>query len=254
MAFDFRLLKTGFHDAFFNMGLDEAILMAVAERRVPPTIRFYGWKPHAISIGYFQGIHEEVSLEKCQKKGIDVVRRITGGGAVFHAAEVTYSIVIPESHPLSRPSILDSYRIICSGIIEGLSQLGIEAEFAPINDIIAGGKKISGNAQTRKKNCILQHGTILLSVDVDTMFSLLKVPQEKARGKLIQEVKARVTSVENLLGSTIGFDETVLALEQGFSSALDLVLSEAEPTQEETISAATIATEKFASPEWTYKR
>lgn len=254
MAFDFRLLKTGFHDAFFNMGLDEAILMAVAERRVPPTIRFYGWKPHAISIGYFQGIHEEVNLEACREKGVDVVRRITGGGAVFHAAEVTYSIVIPESHPLSRPSILDSYRIICSGIIEGLSQLGIEAEFAPINDIIAGGKKISGNAQTRKKNCILQHGTILLSVDVDTMFSLLKVPQEKARGKLIQEVKARVTSVENLLGSTIGFDKTVLALEQGFSSALDLVLSEAEPTHEETISAATIATEKFASPEWTYKR
>ncbi|MCE1205946.1 MAG: lipoate--protein ligase family protein [Spirochaetia bacterium] len=254
MAYEFRLLKTGFHNAFFNMGLDEAILESVAEERVPPTLRFYGWEPHAISIGYFQGIHEEVNLEACREKKVDVVRRITGGGAVFHAAEVTYSIVIPESHPLSRPSILDSYRLLCSGIIEGLSRLGIEAEFAPINDIIAGGRKISGNAQTRKKNCILQHGTILLSVDVDTMFSLLKVPQEKARGKLIQEVKARVTSIENLLGKSIGFDETARALEQGFSSALDLSLSEAEPTEAETIAAARISAEKFSSPAWTFKR
>lgn len=254
MGYEFRLLKTGFHDAFFNMGLDEAILSAVAEKQVPPTLRLYGWKPFAISIGYFQGVNEEVDLASCKEKGVDVVRRITGGGAVYHAAEVTYSLVIPETHPLSLPSILDSYRLFCSGVIEGLALLGIQAEFAPINDILSGGKKISGNAQTRKKNCILQHGTILLSVDVDTMFSLLKVPQEKARGKLIHEVKSRVSSLENILGRAVGFQETVSALEHGFSTALSLSLGEAEPTAAELQTALRIAVEKFSTPEWTFRR
>ncbi|HBE46121.1 MAG TPA: lipoate--protein ligase family protein, partial [Spirochaetaceae bacterium] len=151
MAHEFRLLETGFHTAAFNMGLDEALLGSVAEGKSLPTLRFYGWKPPAVSIGYFQGLHEEVDVDACRAAGVDVVRRITGGGAVFHHYEVTYSIVVPLSHQLARPNILDSYRLLLGGIIDGLALLGIEAEFAPINDIVTGGKKISGNAQTRKR-------------------------------------------------------------------------------------------------------
>ena len=93
----------------------------------------------------------KIDIEACRGRGVDIVRRITGGGAVFHDAELTYSIVIPEGHPLAPPSILDSYGLLCAGIIEGLKELGIKSEFSPINDIVSAGKKISGNAQTRKK-------------------------------------------------------------------------------------------------------
>ena len=162
MAHKFRLLETGFHPAVFNMGLDEAILDSVSQGNCLPTLRFYGWIPPAVSLGYFQGLQEEIDIEACKALGIDVVRRITGGGAVFHHHEVTYSIVIPLGHSLARSGIIDSYRILLAGIVEGLAELGIQSEFAPINDIVSAGKKISGNAQTRKKGCILQHGTIIV--------------------------------------------------------------------------------------------
>jgi lipoate-protein ligase A len=247
-------LKTGFHDAYYNMGLDEAVLESVSTRTSPPTLRFYGWKPSAISLGYFQGLREEVDTEACASLGIDVVRRITGGGAVFHDAEVTYSIIIPETHPLAPGSILESYRLLCSGIIAGLDRLGIEAEFAPINDIISNGRKISGNAQTRKMGCLLQHGTILISVDVEKMFQILKVPREKAKGRLIEDVKARVTSLEAIMRRTVAFDEVVAAVESGFSTALDLEYTESAPTGRENEKAASLANTKFSSSEWIGRR
>jgi lipoate-protein ligase A len=256
MAYEFRLLETGFHRAAFNMGLDEALLRSVAEGRSLPTLRFYGWAPPAVSIGYFQGLHEEVDATACKTAGIDVVRRITGGGAVFHHHEVTYSIVLPLSHPLARPNILDSYRLLLGGIIEGLSILGIEAEFAPINDIIAGGKKISGNAQTRKLGCLLQHGTIILDVDVDRMFTVLKVPQEKTRGKLIEDIKSRVTSIKHCLpqSESMSFETlyatTIQSLKKGFAKALNLALVSSVPTEAELQLAEQLAQEKFSSQTW----
>ena len=137
MADKARILFTGLNSAFFNMGLDEAILESVAAGSCPPTLRFYGWTPSAISLGYFQGIHEEVDTQACREKGVDIVRRITGGGAVFHDTEVTYSIVIPEGHRLAPDSITDSYAILCAGIVEGLAILGVGSEFVPINDIVS---------------------------------------------------------------------------------------------------------------------
>ena len=254
MKHPFRIMQTGFNDAFFNMGLDEAILGSVADSVAIPTLRLYGWKPSAISLGYFQGITDEIDIEACERQNIDIVRRITGGGAVFHDAEVTYSIVIPEGHPLAPSSILDSYSIICSGIIQGLGELGIDAEFAPINDIVSGGKKISGNAQTRKRGCLLQHGTVLLKVDVDKMFTLLKVPKEKALGKMIDDVKARVTSVSAILRGDISFEEASEAMRTGFLRALDLDAREEEPSTAELAKAAELSATKFHAREWVYKR
>ncbi len=260
MSHMFRLLETGFNPAVFNMGLDEALLRSVAQGESHPTLRFYGWKPPAVSIGYFQGLHEEIDTDACAAQGVDIVRRITGGGAVFHHYEVTYSIVVPLAHPLARENILDSYRLFLGGIIKGLATLGIPSEFSPINDISTGGKKISGNAQTRKLGCILQHGTILLDVEVDQMFSLLKVPLEKARGKLIADIKSRVTSVKHCLPSAGSepfeslFSTTVGALEKGFAKSLDLDLQRSEPTLKELEIAAELAAGKFASAAWTALR
>ena len=249
-----RFLETGARDAAFNMGLDEAILDAVSAGASPPTLRFYSWKPKAVSLGYFQGIDDELDTDACAARGVDVVRRVTGGGAVFHDDELTYSLVVPETHPLAAGSILDTYRAICAGLVEGFRILGITAEFAPINDVVAGGKKLSGNAQTRKKGCVLQHGTVLLGVDVDEMFALLKVPAEKMRGKLVADVKARVSSVALALGRSVGWDEAVSAFRQGFSLGLGVELADGRPSEAELAGARVLADSKFSRREWIRKR
>lgn len=250
----FRFLETGAGTAAFNMGLDEAVLESVAAGVAPPTLRFYRWEPRAVSIGYFQGLEEEVDLDACRRAGVDVVRRATGGGAVYHAAELTYSIVVPEEHHLVPRDVLESYWILCRGVIEGLGRLGVKADFAPLNDIISGGRKVSGNAQTRKRGCVLQHGTVLLEVDVDEMFGLLKVPQEKQRGKLIEDVKQRVTSVSRELGRTVGYEESLDPFKEGFAVALASELVAAKPSALEIERAAEIAAEKYGNPAWNRKR
>jgi lipoate-protein ligase A len=259
-AHPFRLLETGFRGAYYNMGLDEALLEAVAAGNSLPVLRLYGWNPPAVSLGCFQGLEEEVDLPSCRARGVDVVRRISGGGAVFHYRELTYSLIMPVSHPLAGGSIRDSYSLLCAGIIAGLARLGVEASFVPINDIVSGGKKVSGSAQTRRQNCLLQHGTILLETDVDLMFSLLKVPQEKLKGKLIADVKERVAGLENILGRVVSFEESALALARGFSEALSLDFSAAYsgpaglPSPAEDSRARQLAEEKFASPDWLRRR
>ena len=191
-----RVIGFSRNDAYTNMAIDEAVSESVRSGS-QPTIRFYGWNPSAISIGYFQGIDREVDIEKCRKLGIDIVRRRTGGGAVYHdtEGEITYSVIAKEE--TFPKDILASYKEICSWVTKSLSYLDIESEFKPINDIVTNGKKISGNAQTRRQGVLLQHGTILYSVDIEKMFSILKVPDEKIRDKMIATVKDRVTSVSS---------------------------------------------------------
>jgi lipoate-protein ligase A len=242
------------------MGLDEALLEAVSSGASLPALRFYGWNPPAVSLGYFQDLEEEVDLDACRSRGVDLVRRISGGGAVFHCAEITYSLIIPLGHPLAGLSIMDSYKTLCAGVVAGLRALGAEAVFAPINDILAGGhgrplRKISGNAQTRRKGCLLQHGTVLLELDPHLMFSLLRVPREKLIGKLIEDMRERVTSLNALLGRPVSFDEGSAALAEGFKDALslDFVSIEAAPSPAEEERALALATAKFASAAWLYK-
>jgi lipoate-protein ligase A len=249
-----RLLETGANPAAFNMAFDEAVLEAVSAGESPPSLRLYSWDPPAISIGYFQGMREEIDLEACARLGVEAVRRATGGGAVFHDAEITYSLVVPEGHALAPPDILESYRLICAGIVAGLALLGVESGFAPINDIVSGGKKVSGNAQTRKKGCLLQHGTLLLDVDVEKMFALLLVPQEKLKGKLIEDVKARVTGLRGILGREVGFREIADCLAAGFASAWGAELVPGQPSEKELARAVELARNKYGTAEWRMRR
>jgi len=254
MTEQWRLILNGENTAFVNMAVDRAILVAHSEGKVPPTVRFYSWVPPAISIGYFQSLLDEIDIDACNKLGVDYVRRITGGGAVFHEKELTYSIVIAESHPSIPKNILNSYGRICNALIRGLRHLDIQGTYAPINDIVVDGRKISGNAQTRKMNTVLQHGTILLDVDVDTMFSLLKVPNEKIKDKMISDVKQRVTSVSHVLGSAVGFGKVAIAMKQGFEEEFHVTLVEGSLTNEETAYARKFEKECFSSYEWTHRR
>ncbi|MFW9846384.1 MAG: biotin/lipoate A/B protein ligase family protein [Candidatus Thorarchaeota archaeon] len=251
-----RFLDLETHNAVMNMATDESIMLSVRNGDSPPTLRFYRWSPSAVSIGTFQGMTEEVDLEFCRASGIDYIRRITGGGAVYHdyEGEITYSIILPRGHGLVPDDIIESYHNLCGGVVRGLEHLGISAEFKPINDVVANGKKVSGNAQTRRHSCVLQHGTVLFDLDVKTMFSVLKVPQEKISDKMIADVRERVTSVRELLERNVTFDELSDALKKGFEEALGAKLFPGKMTAAEIQTADNIAAERFSKDEWNLKR
>jgi len=251
-----RLLDTGLRDAYYNMALDEAIAIARSKKLVPNTIRFFRWEPSAVSIGYFQSMEEEVDIEACNRLGINYVRRRTGGGAVYHDrdGELTYSIVVDEEHPLISRDLQKTYEVLCSGLVRGLRSLGVPAEFRPINDIVVEGKKISGNAQTRSMGVVHQHGTILRDVNPNLMFTVLRVPSEKIRDKMIKSVEERVTSINKYLKREVSFDELKRALIRGFEEAFNIRLAPGEVTEYEENLAIKLRDEKYSTREWNFRR
>ncbi len=251
-----RFIDLSTHDAYTNMAIDEAIMLALQDTRVPPTMRLYRWQPSAVSIGTFQGMTAEVNVEACKREGIDIVRRITGGGAVYHDydGEITYSIILPRGHRLAPADIQKSYETICNGIIWGLHRLGIKAHFAPINDVVVANRKISGNAQTRRHSCLLQHGTVLVSLDVEKMFSVLRVSAEKVSDKAISDVKQRVTSIKDVLGRSVSFSEVRNALKAGFEEALEIELVPGSLTPAEMANVERLVREKYKTDEWNFLR
>jgi lipoate-protein ligase A len=250
-----RLIDIRVEDAYTQMSIDESIAYARNKENNPNTIRLYRWKPSAVSIGYFQSIRDEVDLEACEDLGVDVIRRITGGGAVFHDynGEITYSLVAPDDDPLIPRDITESYDLICGCVIKGLEKLGLDSEFKPINDIISNGKKISGNAQTRRHGVVLQHGTVLVDSDLKTMFKVLSVSDTKISDKMIQAAQDRVTNIRREIGRDVTFEETRRALIGGFQDNLGITLEPGALTdyEEELVEKFK---DKYQSMEWIFKR
>jgi len=253
---EWRVMGLDINDAYMNMAVDEAICRLRSQGRSPNTIRLYRWKPSAVSIGYFQILEQEADVDACERLGVDIVRRMTGGGAVYHSyeGEVTYSAIVNQDHPKIPHDILKSYELICNGIVLALKDLGVNAEFRPINDIDVNGKKISGNAQTRRWNVVVQHGTILLDTDIRTMFTVLKVSKEKISDKLIKSAEERVTTIRRELGRKVTFKEAAEALKAAFPKALDVKLVEGELSREEMELASRLRREKYSTKEWIFNR
>ncbi|MEM0230800.1 MAG: biotin/lipoate A/B protein ligase family protein [Candidatus Woesearchaeota archaeon] len=247
-----RLVTTYKRSAFYNMALDEAVLSECYSGRSPPTLRFYTWKPAAVSIGFFQSIREEIDLKRAEEFGVHVVRRLTGGGAVFHDREITYSIVIPERW--APGTIIESYEKICRALVLGLKFLGVNAQFSPINDIVVSGRKISGNAQTRRGRFILQHGTLLLDLDAERMFSLLKVPSEKIREKMIRSANQRVTCLRREANKNFTISQVQNALERGFAQALNIKLNPGKITMRELKLKRALELKKYRTHAWNFLR
>jgi len=250
---EWRLLPLRVDDAFMSMAIDEALLKLNAEGKSPNTVRFWRWLPSTVSIGCFQSVEREVDLGTAKKYGVDVVRRITGGGAVFHDydGELTYSVVCRQDGVPD--DIIGSYELICGGLVRGFERLGLRADFKPLNDVQVNGKKISGSAQTRRWGSVLQHGTVLISPDVRRMFELLKVSPEKISDKFIASVFERVTTIERELGQKPSFEEVRGAMVKGFEEALGVKLTEGDLTGEELELVEQLRL-KYASEEWLKKR
>ncbi len=247
-VFEMRFLPSISANGAKQMAIDEAILLARGEGLVPDSLRFYSWKPPCVSIGYFQSAKLEVDSEKARQQGVDIVRRYTGGGAVFHDSELTYSIVISEQR--LPKDIIESYKHICGFVVRALKKLRLPAKFAPINDIIVNSRKISGNAQTRRNGIVLQHGTVLLNVDINKMFSLLRVPDEKQKHKLV----LGVTSVSQELGRELEFEELASAMRASAIEHFKLRLKESPLTEAEVRKANELKSSKYGNKGWTFCR
>jgi len=253
-----RLLKLETYDAFINMAIDEAILRARIENLVPNTIRFYRWNPSAVSIGRFQSIENEVQLDNCRKYGVDVVRRITGGGTVYHDAEdeITYSVVANKKD-LEAPDVTAVYAKIFSGLAEAAKILGVNVDFdkgdvKTCPNLMVSDRKISGSAQSHKKGAVLQHGTLLVGVDLERMFTFLRVPWAKTRMEVVNVGKRKITSIRKELGRDVSIEEVNKALIDGFQRVLNVKLVEGELTPYEGEIAKRLHKEKYATDEWNF--
>jgi lipoate-protein ligase A len=255
-----RLLGLEVGDAFTNMAIDEAILMARIAGKVPNTLRFYRWKPSAVSVGRFQDPFDEVHVENCRKHGVDIVRRITGGGAVYHDydGEITYSVVLDgKDLGYADMDLISAYKTVCEGLIEAVRTLAITAEFSPLDskqcpNITIKGKKISGSAQSYKKGMLLQHGTFLMHINHEKMFTFLKVPWAKTLMDVLEVSKKKLTSVQQELELRVSMEEAYQALVKGFEKALKIQLVEEELTSCELKLAEKIRRNKFSTDDWNF--
>lgn len=264
-----RFLDFQRHNAFENMAIDEAILFETISKHKPPTVRFYGWKPAAVSIGYFQSVEKEVNLEKCRLDGIDVVRRISGGKAVFHCEEVTYSVIACNTEKLFPPDILGTYSIISRCLARGLACLGIEASLAKNgrnlqnadfpascfsmpsrNELLVSGRKICGSAQMRTGSGFIQHGSLLVNFDpFKTASFLLPV----LNGAQLQKLKNSVAAINEELSAPVDEKGICTALKNGFSAVLDKEITEDILTPaEQTLASRLIG--KYENLEWNHNK
>jgi len=254
-----RFLKLEVKDAFMNMAVDEAILSARIAGIVPNTLRFYRWNPSAVSIGRFQDAFNEVYIENCRKHEVDIVRRITGGGAVYHdhVGEITYSVVVKESD-LGFTDVASTYDVICKGLIEATKMLGISADFnlgdpKKCPNVTINRRKISGSAQSRRKRILLQHGTFLLNTNLEKMFTFLRVPWAKTCMEVIPVAEKRLTSVEEELGTNVSTKEAHQALVRGFQKAFEAQPIEGKLASYEQKLAEKLRREKFATDRWNFE-
>jgi lipoate-protein ligase A len=255
-----RLIRLETHDAFTNMAVDEAIVTARIDGLVPNTVRFYRWKPSAVSVGRFQSVANEVQVENCRQQGVDIVRRSTGGGTVYHDSndEITYSVIASE-RDFGTTDVVHAYHAICNALIEAAKILGVKADFNPGDpkncpNIAANGKKISGSAQFHKSGVLLQHGTFLLDVNLQKMFTFLRVPWARTVQDVVCVAQDRITSIRAELNHDVGTQEAYEALTEGFKKALNLQLTEEPLSAHEQQLASKFRREKFSTDDWNFSK
>jgi len=276
-----RVIKDTKYNGAMNMAIDEAIMVAHEKEKIPPTIRFYQWSPPAVSLGYFQDLQKEINIDACRNSGIDIVRRPTGGKAVLHDRELTYSFVIGEGHALINSSILKTYKKISRALILALEPLEIHADLVPLREksdkdyvkniardsfsfksncfsapsqyeVQVDGKKIIGSAQVRKRGVVLQHGSLLMEIDREKWFSVFNYPSEKILNKVKTRFKA--TSIEEIIKEKISFSKLSNLLPKGFEKEFHVQLIDGKLTEfEENLSRQLFET-KYSSTEWNFKK
>ncbi|MBN1658798.1 MAG: DUF116 domain-containing protein [Anaerolineae bacterium] len=247
-----RLLDTAPSSAAWNMALDEVVLTAHGQGHAPSTLRFLQFDPHCALVGYHQAVEQEIRVDYCREHGIDINRRLTGGGGLYwDPSALGWEIYAPQGHPGIASQVEAMYEQLCNAAVYGLARLGVEASFRPKNDIEVNGRKISGTGGTAMGASFMFQGSLLIDYDVDTMLRALRIPTEKLRDKEIDSVKERVTCLKWELGQVPPLAKIKAALVEGFAHVLGVEFQAAGLTAaEEVLLAARLPF--FESDEWVY--
>jgi lipoate-protein ligase A len=258
MPSTWRLLITPPASGRRNMAIDEAVLEAVASGQAPPTLRLYSWEPPCLSLGHAQSM-EVVDEMALAGAGWEVVRRPTGGRALLHADELTYSIAAPDSLPGLAGGVLPSYQHLSRGLLAGLQSLGLRPDTPALTvvgdadrrnpvcfevpsayEITVGGRKLVGSAQLRRRGALLQHGSLPLHGDLTRVIRVLRYPDEGARRQAAERLQRHATTLELALGRAVEFYETADALVEGFKAALEWTIEAGSLTAGELSLAQTL--------------
>lgn len=270
-AAQWRMLSSPCQSGVTNMATDEAVMLGVTAHRSLPTLRFYGWDPPCVSIGYAQSLRAEIDLDCCQARGYEWVRRPTGGRAVLHADELTYSVVAPLEDPRVNGDIVTSYRKISEGLLAGLRLLGCDAvqaeqqheaggdaksaacfEVSSHYEVTVLGRKLVGSAQVRRRGVVLQHGALPLTGDVGRLADLLAIPDDQ-RVRVRERLRGRAIALDEALQRSVTFAQVADALARGFAQALSLELLPRGLSGEEEVDLRRLKA-LYSGEQWTYAR
>ncbi len=246
----FRVIDTGLNDFSYNICMDKSLLELRKEGLIEDTFRFLRFKPCVLT-GYHQSVFSEVRRDFCEKKGIDIGRRITGGGAIyFDEMQIGWELVF-SSKSIKMKSLENLTENICTAFAKGIGKLGINAKFRPRNDIEVEGRKISGTGGTYESSVYFFQGTLLLDFNPENMVRSLKIPVEKLTSKNFDSVLSRITSVKSVLGYMPGLNLIKSVILSGFKEHLDLNFYESElSTEEENFLKENRSF--YGSKEWVY--
>jgi lipoyl(octanoyl) transferase len=266
-----RLIHSSPESGSSNMAIDEAILEGVINKTVPPTLRLYSWEPYALSIGHAQPI-SEVNQEYLLKMGWGVVRRPTGGRAILHADELTYSVCAPLNGTQVRGGVIESYRQISDCLLRALELSGIKADAKPKTEkdralskdpvcfqfpsdyeITFDNKKIIGSAQARKSNGLLQHGAIPLFGDITRIISSLTFKSEQDRIKAKDRLIERATTLQAASGKYISWELLARSITTAFKEILNIDFVQSALTENEKVRVKTLLNEKYMNDSWTFR-
>jgi len=266
-----RLVLTPPARGAWNMAVDEALLESVGRGASLPALRLYAWQPPCLSLGYAQP-YSDVDIPRLKERGWEVVRRPTGGRAILHTDELTYSVVAPLNEPRLAGTLLESYNRLAQALLAALRLLGLPVEMQERSaasqakntnpvcfevpstyEITVGGKKLVGSAQARRKEGVLQHGSLPLSGDLARILQALVFPDEAARLRAAERLLRRAATVESVLGRLVVWEEAAQAFIAAFGDTLDLDLQPRGLIPAEESRLEELVKNKYAHPEWTQR-
>ena len=252
----------------WNMAVDQAILEHIGCDTALPTLRLYAWDPACLSLGYAQPF-ADVDTARLKQRGWEVVRRATGGRAILHTDELTYSVIGSTEEPLLAGGVLESYNRIAQALLQAVKNLELPVEMKegksnhdstpnPVcfevpstYEITVDGKKLIGSAQARKKEGVLQHGSLPLTGDLTRICQALVFENESAREDASKRLLARATTVESALGRAVSWKMAAQAFIQAFEAQLGLCFEKGELSESESRRAEELVREKYDHPSWT---
>lgn len=269
-------INSGPCDPAYNMAFDEALLHWHSISEIPPVIRFYEWQPSTLSIGYFQKANRDLDFEQIHKQQVGFVRRPTGGRAVLHENELTYSIIVSEEYPNMPKTVTEAYRVLSEGLLKGFQNLGLEAYFSVPQsteqlealtkpksavcfdasswyELVVEGKKVAGSAQTRQEGVILQHGSILIDLNQEKLLSLFTYPSQEAKDKMAKKLPEKAVAINSLTTKKIDVAMCIESFHKGFQEALDIELIEYKLTKKQEDFIENLAETKYRSDDWNFK-